>query len=321
VVPTFLGNVRVDGVELGVDESVWLESEEMRVQITGDLVLYRVGEDLRVFGALQAVRGTYALEISAIVREFDVVRGRVQFFGTGDLNPSLDILAGYRVRGTTVGRGGDVTILVQLSGTLLTPRVQLTADTPVPLSETDLISYLIFGQPSFELGGVTRGFAEQIFVQEVVSGIIASELERPILRAGLCDWVRVRPGLSTSFSGLFGASALSNAAIECGWEIGPNLFLTGQTGIGIIGGEFTEGQLGVEWQIDNQWLWEASYGSVQRNPLSRIFDTGVRTQFSTDIRRQWEYGRPSQSSTIDLTPEDALPEATPQIPTTPILNE
>src|SRR5690606_14417737 len=111
---------------------------------------YRTGEDLRVFGALQALRGTYLLEISAIVREFDVIQGNVQFFGTGQLDPSLDILAGYPVRTSTLGQGGDLTILVHLTGTLLSPRLQLTADTPVPLSEADLISYLMFGQPSFE---------------------------------------------------------------------------------------------------------------------------------------------------------------------------
>src|SRR5690606_33269610 len=126
-----LGDIRVDGVEVALAESVWLESDELTVQITGDLILYRTGEDLRVFGALQAVRGTYALEINAIVREFDVISGRVQFFGTGDLNPSIDILGGYRVRGSTVGSGGDITILIQVTGTLLSPSLQLTADTPV----------------------------------------------------------------------------------------------------------------------------------------------------------------------------------------------
>jgi hypothetical protein len=301
------GNIQMDGVQVSIAESVWLESNELRVQINGDLVLFRVADDLRIFGALQAVRGTYALELSAIVREFDIIRGRVQFFGTGDLNPSLDILAGHRVRATAVGRGGDLTILVHLTGTLLAPRVQLTSDTPVPLSETDLISYLLFGQPSFELGGVTRTFAEQLFLQEVVGGLIATELERPILRAGLCDWVRLRPGLTTTFRGLLGAGPLAGAMIECGWELTTNFFLTGQTGIGgLFGGEFTDWRLGVEWQIDDQWLWEASYGAVRRDPFLRVFDPRTRLQFSTDLRRQWEYGLPTRRAPIDLAPEPIL---------------
>jgi hypothetical protein len=316
--PPLFGNLMLDGVELSIAEAVWLESNEMRVQVTGDLILYRTGDELRIFGAAQAVRGTYALEISAIVREFDIIRGRVQFFGTGDLNPAVDILAGYRVRGTTVGRGGDLTILVHVTGTLLAPRVQLTSDTPVPLSEADLISYLLFGQPSFELGGVTRTFAEQILVQEIFGGLLATELERPILAAGICDWVRVRPGLATTFRGLFGAGPLAGAVIECGWELAADLFLTGQTGIGgLFGGEFADWRVGLEWQIDDQWMWEASYGAVQRGPLMRIFDPVRRFQFSTDLRRQWEYGRPRQRTLIDLLPDDPLETEMPPIPGAP----
>ena len=325
LVPPLFGDLRIDGVQVIIGESVWLESSELRVQIGGDVVVYRTGDELRVFGALQALRGTYALEISAIVREFDVISGRVQFFGTSDLNPSVDILAGYRVRGSTVGRGGDLTILVQVTGTLLSPRLQLGADTPVPISEADLISYLLFGQPSFELGGVTRSFAEQILVQEVVGGLIASELERPILRAGLCDWVRVLPGATTSITSIFGAGGgpLAGAVIECGWEIANDLFLTGQTGIGgLFGGEFTDYRVGVEWQIDDQWMWEASYGTVQRDPAFRNLIPGGRSdlQFSTELRRQWEYGLPRQQTRIDFTPEEPIPgDSGPPLPPTPVL--
>ena len=320
-VPPLLGDIRIDGVQVSLAESVWLESDELTVQITGDLILYRAGPDLRVFGALQAVRGTYALDINAIVREFDVISGRVQFFGTGDLNPSIDIVGGYRVRGSTVGGGGgDITILIQVTGTLLTPRLQLAADTPVPLSEADLISYLIFGQPSFELGGVTRAFAEQILVQEVVGGIVATGLERPLLRAGICDWVRVRPGVTTTFTSFIAGSPLAGAVVECGWEVAPDLFLTGQAGIGgFFGGEFGEGRIGVEWQIDGEWMWEASFGTVQRDPIFRaLAPSATTTQFSTDLRRRWEYGRPRTDTEIDLTPDAALPaEGPPPVPATP----
>src|SRR5690606_14487910 len=99
--------------------------------------------------------------------------------------------------------------------------------------------------------------------------LAAEMIERPILRAGICDWVRVRPGLTTNIRGL-ASSTLTGSVIECGREIADEWFLTAQTGFGILGGEFTEASVGVEWQIDSQWLWEASYGSVQRSAVARI---------------------------------------------------
>ena len=96
--PPVLSGLRVDGLEVSVGDAVWLESREARIQIGGDLIVYRTGEELRVSGVLQAVRGTYALQIGPLEREFDIVSGRVQFFGTGDFNPELDIVAANRVR-------------------------------------------------------------------------------------------------------------------------------------------------------------------------------------------------------------------------------
>jgi hypothetical protein len=276
----------------------------MRVQIDGDLVLYRTGEELRIFGGLNAVRGTYSVQISSIIREFDVIDGRVQFYGTGDINPSLDLRAGYRVPRSSVGSGGELTILVNITGTLLAPRVQLGADTSVPLSEADLLSYLIFGRPSFELSAVTgsSGFAQQLVVQEFVGGFLANQLERQILPVvGICDWVRVSPGATTDFRGLVDRDLFASAVIECGLEVANSVFLTGQTGLGDR--SFGEARVSVEWQIDDQWMWEATYGAIPRDPAYRILNQQISTQFSTDLRRQWEYGRPSRRGILDLTPE------------------
>src|SRR5690606_26617254 len=181
----------------------------------------------------------------------------------------------------------------------------------------DLISYLIFGRPSFELGGVNETFAEQLFLQEFVGGILATELERPILQTGICDWVRVRPGVTTSFRNLVGGGPLEAALIECGREIVNSFFLTGQTSIGgLFGGDFTDWRFGVEWQIDNEWMWEASYGSVVRDPAFGIFDPTPARQFSTDLRRQWEYGRPRarEQPTPPSNDDEQLPGSLPDLP-------
>ncbi|HUE96130.1 MAG TPA: translocation/assembly module TamB [Longimicrobiaceae bacterium] len=319
--PPLVGNFRIDGLQVAFGESVWLESDDMRVQISGELVLYQAADDLRIFGALRTERGTYTLELSGIVRDFDVVSGRVQFFGTGDLNPAIDILARYRVPGGTTRRGQTSAVLINITGTLLAPRLQLSADAPVQLSEADLLSILFFGRPNFELAAFGPGVAGNLLVQELVGGLVASEIERPIVQAGLCDWVRVLPGTASDLRGTFAGAAFSRAIIECGWELAPSLYLTAEAGIGgLFGGDFTEGRISLEWQIDDEWMWEASYGALQRDPIRMIFDPSIQTQFSTDVTRRWEYGRPRQQDAIDLAPDtEPIPiEIIPNLPPVPL---
>jgi translocation and assembly module TamB len=306
--PVFFTDLRIDGLEVVVGDGVWIVSEDMRVQIVGDIVIYRVGAEHRVFGGLQTVRGRYTLAIGTITREFEVVSGNVQFMGTPDLNPSVDIVAANRVRTGSTGPGGDLTVLVHLTGTMQNPQLRITSDTPVALSESELLSFLIFGRPSFELGGEPGDLAQQILVQEVLGGLVASELERPFLAAGICDYVRVRPGIAT-FGGIFQLDPLSTlnaAAIECGRELPwlDGLFLTVETGIGGLfgGGTAIDWGIGLEWQIDSEWQWEIQYGPVRRDYL-RLVDPTTRYQISTDIRRRWEYGGVRRRSILDAVPD------------------
>jgi len=272
------------------------------------------------------VRGRYTLAIGTINREFEVVSGNVQFQGTPDINPVIDIVAANRVRTGTTGAGGDLTILVQITGTMQNPQLRLTSDTPVPLSESELLSYLIFGRPTFELGGAAGALAQQILVQEVIGGLVASELERPFLAAGICDYVRVRPGIAT-FAGLVQLDPLSTlgaAAIECGRELPflDNLFLTVETGIGGLfgGSNAVNWGVGLEWQINQEWQWEMQYGPVRRSFIGTI-DPETRYQLSTDIRRRWEYGGARRTSILDSLPDRTLiqadvipPERSPEPP-------
>ncbi|CAN5741560.1 hypothetical protein BH23GEM6_BH23GEM6_07480 [soil metagenome] len=306
--PMFFTDLRIDGLEVVAGEGVWIASDEMRVQIVGEAVIYRVGAEQRVFGALQTVRGRYTLAIGAISRDFEVVSGNARFMGTPDINPSIDIVAANRVRTGSTGPGGDLTVLVHLTGTLQNPRLALTSDTPVPLSESELLSYLIFGRPAFELGGGADALAQQILVQEVLGGLVATELERPFLAAGICDYVRVRPGIAT-FGGLFQLNPLNTlnaAAIECGRELPwlDGLFLTVETGIGGIfgGGTAIDWGIGLEWQINDEWQWELLYGPVRRD-FQRLVDPSTRYQLSTDIRRRWEYGGTRRRGVLDAVRE------------------
>ncbi|MBV9772877.1 MAG: translocation/assembly module TamB, partial [Gemmatimonadetes bacterium] len=292
-----LGAIRVSSLQVVVEEGVWLESPDARIQIRGDLLVSRTSETPRVYGTLEVVRGTYALVVGPLRREFDIERGTVQFFGTEELNPSLDIVASNQVR--TFDQADQVlTIQVQVTGTLQTPRVALSSNTRPPLPESELLSYLIFGRSTANLGGVASGFAQDILAQQVFGGLLASQLEQGLSRSGLVDYVRVRsrPGAAQGLTPL-GVLGLGAPTLEFGKELTPDLFLTLEVGVplGGAGGSPLFG-LGLDWQIDPNTRARLAREAVQPDLLSQYLANAPSYQWSLDVRHRWEWGRPREDS-------------------------
>ena len=73
-------------------------------------------------------------------------------FGTPDLNPSLDIRAIHTVRQPRLSTNGrDVRVEVDITGSLAQPQLALRNPDNLPLSESDLLSYLVTGEPAVGL--------------------------------------------------------------------------------------------------------------------------------------------------------------------------
>jgi translocation and assembly module TamB len=132
---------------------------------------------------------------ATIEREFTVTRGEVRYFGTPDLNAGLDIDARHQLRSL---RGEPVTVLVHIGGTIEAPTLELSSDVRPPLSDTEVISYLLVGAPSVQAGSegiagraVTQ-LAEQIAARlsgQLLSNTLISDLSLPL------DYIEVRPEL------------------------------------------------------------------------------------------------------------------------------
>ncbi|MDQ3948870.1 MAG: translocation/assembly module TamB, partial [Gemmatimonadota bacterium] len=168
-------HLRLDGVRVNLGDDVWLRSAEVNVKLGGSLSVTRavdpldrlrsgfargaagdtVAYRLALEGTLSADRGTYTLALGpAVQREFQVQRGTITFFGTPDLNPSLDITALYTVKRSNQQPLG---IRARLVGDLYPqPILRLESNETFQLSQSDLVSYLVTGQPSFELGETDR---------------------------------------------------------------------------------------------------------------------------------------------------------------------
>jgi len=164
VIDSVVRNLSAENVRVAMGDNVWLRSSEANIKLGGAVNVTATqrgdrGTDttaqLALEGALTTDRGTYRLSLGPVQRSFDVERGTLQFFGEPDLNPTLNIGAVHTVRQFNRGSASDrdVRIRVRIGGTLAQPVLELTDADSLGRSQSDLISYLVTGGPSFEVSG------------------------------------------------------------------------------------------------------------------------------------------------------------------------
>ncbi|GBD31560.1 hypothetical protein HRbin33_00519 [bacterium HR33] len=191
----FLDSLRIDSLVLEMGSDVWMRSSEANVQLTGRLTINKIRDRYRLDGTLETPRGTYRLPLTTFVtREFTVTRGQLQYFGTPDLDAALDIEARHVVRRPRE----NINITVHIGGTLYSPRLSFSSDIHPPISEAEIMSYLIFGTSSFQAlaqGGQGGRNAELINTAlSRIAGAISGQFEQAITNLGLpLDYFQIRP--------------------------------------------------------------------------------------------------------------------------------
>ncbi|MFC1857393.1 translocation/assembly module TamB domain-containing protein [Thermodesulfobacteriota bacterium] len=135
--PGFLDPLAAD-VTVTVPHNTWLKGQGLNTEIAGQINLKKdPGGPYRLLGSLNTVRGLYMFQ----GKRFKISKGTVTFIGLEEPNPNLDIKAVYRVK--------KVDIIVNITGTAKAIKLSLDSD-PV-MDEEDVISYLVFGQPTKDL--------------------------------------------------------------------------------------------------------------------------------------------------------------------------
>jgi translocation and assembly module TamB len=212
----FMQNLRVN-VDLAVAQDTWLRSTEMNVEIAGDLrVSYdRATLNVVLTGVLAARRGDY----SVLGRRFQVQQGQVEFFGTPGINPNLDIQADTRVR---MQNGEQLDITARVAGTLTQPRVTLSSE-EAAISQSDLVSYLLFGRPSYELASgqqeTLRGAAGS-FVGSYAVGTVVTRVGSALAQQWGLDYFAITEvGTELAFG------SVTQAQVEFGQYLRQDLFL------------------------------------------------------------------------------------------------
>lgn len=200
---------------------------QLNLTLGGDLYIHQVPYDqIRLYGAVRTVRGTYDFQ----GRRFTILRdGTLRFDGLDDFDPDLDVRTERVIQA--------VTARVDVRGTVKQPQIVLSS-TP-PLEPADVLSLIVFNQPINQLGaGDQQTLAQR--AQALATGAAANQLASSLGQALNLDIFEIS---TASESGRVGAE------VTLGQQVGQNLFLKVQQGIG----DQTNTNFILEYELTN-WL-------------------------------------------------------------------
>lgn len=242
----FVENLALNDVRLSVGDDVWLRNAEANIKLGGSVAVTRAAARengrqvprLGLLGTLAVERGTYRLDLLPLAQPvFDVEPGTLRFFGTPDLNPTLDVRAVHVVRQTRqLTNRPDVRVQVAIGGTLNQPTLQLSSADNPPIPDTDLISYLVTGEPAAAIFGNAQSSDQLAAAASIISRLAGSLVSGALSRGnGPFDIVSVETGAvnadpalartTNSFSNI-----LSSTRLGVGGQLGQKTFYTFSTG-------------------------------------------------------------------------------------------
>lgn len=202
--------IRLD-LDMDLGENFFVKGRGLDAQLGGALKLSAAnGASPTSRGSLRVIRGNY----SAYGQRLEIERGILNFQGPLD-NPSLNILA-WR-RNQTVEAG------VALTGTALSPRVNLVSSPNVPDSKK--LSWLVLGH-DLEASDGQDFSAMQAAAGALLSGNESLALQQKIARAAGLEEVSIR-----------GAGGLENSMLTLGKRLSSRAYLSyeqGLTGVGTL---------------------------------------------------------------------------------------
>ena len=278
----FVQALRVDDFHLVIGEDFWLRSSEANIKLTGDVVVNKTGKVYRVDGTMNAERGRYAV----LNKDFDVTRGEVRFFGTPDLNAGLDLEAQHVVRTLN---GEELPVVAKVTGTLLQPKLALTSNVRPPVSETDLVSYLLAGAPLSQTGQGGQSLVANAALSYAL-GAASNELERALVSdLGVpIDLLQIRPVVTTGVGANSGVqTALS---LSAGKQLGSRTFVSVNAGFcpnSLSSFDYRNLGMGIEYRFSRQWRGQIVMEPALRycgvTSLGANLTTATMYQFGGDV--------------------------------------
>lgn len=282
--------VTVENARIDLGNTVWVRTPEANVKVSGGLALRSTGDELALEGEISADRGQYRLDLGLVNRSFTIDSGRVRFYGIPAIEPTVDITATNVVR---VASGEAIPIRVQIAGSY--PGVALTLSSNSPLlssaPESEIISYLIFGAPTFALNAQSQRNVQALtgVLVPTAGGLVEGKLQQLLPVFNTIE-VSTAGGQRDSLSAF---SFLDNLSITAGKQLGDRAFLRFNTGVcrgsSQASGRATSPYFGIAAEYRLGSGYSAQVGvDPGAAPCSQLgTERTNRWQFGFDLFREW----------------------------------
>jgi autotransporter translocation and assembly factor TamB len=229
-------------IQIRIPNNLWVRHRNGTAELSGNLkVTKAVGGTPVIKGLIETIRGWVGFQ----GRRFTLSRGEIEFNGSEKINPSLDIVAEYRVSNYLVN--------VVVKGAAEKPTLTLTSDPR--LDQADILSLLLFNKPISSLGkseqaslqenaiNITSGFAAARIGQAVSDALGLQDLGVDIgdvdfsggqVRFGQYLGQSTYVSFSQEVSGKHGREVSGEYRITSDWKFSVSSSTTGLSGIDII---------------------------------------------------------------------------------------
>jgi hypothetical protein len=166
-------------IKIEIPSGLWLRGEGLEIELRGGLQIVQKDGLPVITGDLTAQRGTYLF----LGRVFELERGIINFYGTEEINPSLDISLAASIEGAR--------IYVNLTGDLVEPRLRLESDPE--MTDGDIMATVLFGKPFNELND-GQGDMLRDRMTDVLVAMGAARIQQEVAGQYGIDLVSIRSG-------------------------------------------------------------------------------------------------------------------------------
>jgi len=171
--------IRLD-ITINLPRRVFVEGAGLDSEWGGTLYVKGTADKSFITGSIGPIRGLFAF----FGRQFDLQQGKIDFNGSADINPTLDLSAVYE--------GDDFTATIKIGGTANQPKLTITSDPEMPRDE--ILSKVLFGRGTGQISALEAlQLAEAASILSGVTGQKRSTVDFLRDTVGL-DVLRVEAG-------------------------------------------------------------------------------------------------------------------------------